>query len=155
MHVTWKTGHCHSKRLYTEMSCCCQTTFKFINIQIQMLQKVKWLWGLSKVSTKHTKSHPDQSRNQCKSVLQFWFDHVPVTVNQHQSHSNWHNLYTLLRRVAYPCLKARKARCLRNTELRAMQRKQGWKLDGSGFWKKNKQQRRLFMRYHHSQPKTG
>ena len=37
-----------------------------------------------------------------------------------------------------------------------MQRKQGWKLDGSGFWKKNKkQQRQLFMRYHHSQPKTG
>ena len=30
-----------------------------------------------------------------------------------------------LRRVAYPCLKARKARCLRNTEGRAMQRKQG------------------------------
>ena len=29
------------------------------------------------------------------------------------------------RRVAYPCLKARKARCLRNTEGRAMQRKQG------------------------------
>ena len=29
------------------------------------------------------------------------------------------------RRVAYPCLKARKARCLRNTEIRAMQRKQG------------------------------
>ena len=29
------------------------------------------------------------------------------------------------RRVAYPCLKARKARCLRNTEVRAMQRKQG------------------------------
>ena len=58
-----------------------------------------------------------------------------------------------LRRVAYPCLKAR---CLRNTEIGAMQRKQGWKLDGSGFWKKkNKQQRQLFMRYHHSQPKTG
>ena len=40
-----------------------------------------------------------------------------------------------------------------------MQRKQGWKLDGSGFWKKKKkkktkQQRQLFMRYHHSQPKT-
>ena len=31
----------------------------------------------------------------------------------------------LLRRVAYACLKARKARCLRNTEGRAMQRKQG------------------------------
>ena len=61
-----------------------------------------------------------------------------------------------LRRVAYPCLKARKARCLRNTELRAMQRKLGWKLDGSGLKKKiNKQQRQLFMRYHHSQPKTG
>ena len=30
-----------------------------------------------------------------------------------------------LRRVAYLCLKARKARCLRNTEMRAMQRKQG------------------------------
>ena len=59
------------------------------------------------------------------------------------------------RRVAYPRLKARKARCLRNTELRAMQRKQGWKLDGSGFWNKNKQQKQLFMRYHHSQPKTG
>ena len=43
-----------------------------------------------------------------------------------------------LRRVAYPCLKARKARCLRNTELRAMQRKLGWKLDGSGLKKKNK-----------------
>ena len=39
-----------------------------------------------------------------------------------------------------------------------MQQKQGWKLDGSGFRKiKNptKQQRQLFMRYHHSQPKTG
>ena len=32
---------------------------------------------------------------------------------------------TVLRRVAYPCLKARKARCLRKTEIRAMQRKQG------------------------------
>ena len=42
----------------------------------------------------------------------------------------------LQRRVAYPCLKARKARRLRNTEIRAMQRKQGWKLDRSGFWKK-------------------
>ena len=31
----------------------------------------------------------------------------------------------LQRRVAYPCLKARKARCLRNTEFRAMQRKLG------------------------------
>ena len=41
-------------------------------------------------------------------------------------------------RVAYPCLKARKARCLSNTEGRAMQRKQGWKLGGSGFRKKNK-----------------
>ena len=41
-----------------------------------------------------------------------------------------------LRRVAYPCLKARKARWLRNTEIRAMQRKQGWKLGGSGFRKK-------------------
>ena len=30
----------------------------------------------------------------------------------------------LLRRVAYPCLKARKARWLRNTEIRAMKRKQ-------------------------------
>ena len=34
------------------------------------------------------------------------------------------------------------ARCLRNTEIRAMQRKQGWKLDGSGFWKKNKKNSR-------------
>ena len=42
------------------------------------------------------------------------------------------------RRDAYPCLKARKERCLRNTEIRAMQRKQGWKLDGSGFRKKKK-----------------
>ena len=41
-----------------------------------------------------------------------------------------------LRRVAYPCLKARKTRWLRNTEIRAMQRKQGWKLGGSGFRKK-------------------
>ena len=31
----------------------------------------------------------------------------------------------VLRRVAYPCLKAREARCLRNTEIRAMPRKQG------------------------------
>ena len=61
-----------------------------------------------------------------------------------------------LRRVAYPCLKARKARWLRNTEICAMQQKQGWKLGGSGFQKnKNKQQRQLFMCYHHSQPKTG
>ena len=49
--------------------------------------------------------------------------------------------------------------------MRAMQRKQVWKLDGSGMRykqtnkqtkkKKNptKQQRQLFMRYHHSQPK--
>ena len=40
-----------------------------------------------------------------------------------------------LRRVAYPCLKAR---WLRNTEIRAMQRKQGWKLGESGFRKKKK-----------------
>ena len=44
-----------------------------------------------------------------------------------------------------------------------MQRKRGWKLDGSGFRKKKtkqktptpNQQRQLFMRYHHSQPKRG
>ena len=46
-----------------------------------------------------------------------------------------------LRRVAYPCLKAGKARWLRNTEIRAMQRKQGWKLGGSGFREKNKNSR--------------
>ena len=46
------------------------------------------------------------------------------------------SLFVVLRRVAYPCLKARKARCLRNTEIRAMQRKQGWKLGESSFRKK-------------------
>ena len=60
----------------------------------------------------------------CHAVL-LWHPPLPGCLLAH-----------FLRRVAYPCLKARKARCLRNTEGRAMQRKQGRKLGGSGFRKK-------------------
>ena len=81
-------------------------------------------------------------RNRCNSLsLSLSLSFLPMGMHMHSVHSPTLSIVRpclhssevglnflprrYLRRVAYPCLKARKARCLRNTDIRAMQRKQG------------------------------